>query len=94
MIYLRPLESAGVKHLLSKVKDSVSLFSGFDPKNINLRDSFKNDLGLDSLDLIDLSSSLEHELRIYLPEDVSHLSSVKALTKECIERLNHKKFRS
>lgn len=76
-----------VKQVISQIKEAVSEFCVSDSRNIKLRDSFSNDLGMDSLDMVELSVMIEVKLKIYLTEDLLSIKSVKQLTKECINKL-------
>lgn len=82
------------RDLVFHIKEIISTYSGLSANNIKLRDNLRNDLRLDSLDVVDLSANVEHELKIYLPEDLSKIKNVKALVAECIKRVQSKKLKS
>tara|TARA_B110000211_G_C14063903_1_gene546834 strand:+ start:1558 stop:1821 length:264 start_codon:yes stop_codon:yes gene_type:complete len=78
-----------VKDVLWHLKLEILNLSEPGDNIIHLRTDFKNDLGFDSLDLIDLSSRMEDLFSIKLPEDLSHIQSVKDLFIECINPLKY-----
>lgn len=87
MYDLKTRELVSVKLVISQIKEAVSEFCGSDQRNIKLRDSFTKDLGFDSLDMVELSVTIEGKLKIFLPEDLRRISNVKQLTKQCIDKL-------
>lgn len=87
MLSSKSVELLPVKQVISQIKKTVSEFCISDSRNISLRDSFTKDLGMDSLDMVELFVMVEGHLKINLPEDFSQIKSVKQLTKECINKL-------
>lgn len=87
MLSSKSMELLSVRQVITRIKETVSDFCVSDARNISLRDSFSKDLGMDSLDMIDLSSTIEESFNIYLPEDLNQVKDVKQLTKECINKL-------
>lgn len=54
--------------VLDKIKEIVSEYADVDPEKITLESSLE-DLGMDSLDVVDLFMNIEDEFNIELPED-------------------------
>lgn len=87
------LENINIKNVVSQVKLIVSDFVGRDARNVNMRHFLQGDLGLDSLDVMELSADIEHKLRVYLPDDLKKVSTVKSLIQECINYYCRKNLR-
>jgi acyl carrier protein len=56
-------------HLLWWLRDHISRSAGIDPERITLSSSFREDIGTDSLDLVELVQELEEEFGVTVPED-------------------------
>ncbi len=54
--------------VFDKIKEIVSEYADVDPEKITLESSLE-DLGMDSLDVVDLFMNIEDEFNIELPED-------------------------
>lgn len=65
------------KKLFAKVKDIIVEQLGVDEEEVNLATSFVNDLGADSLDIVELVMAMEEEFNIEIPdEDAESISTV------------------
>ncbi|MDO4426933.1 MAG: acyl carrier protein [Moraxella sp.] len=63
----------------AKVKDAVAEQLGLSTDEINLNASFMDDLGADSLDLVELVMAFENEFGITIPdEDSASLTTVQS----------------
>ena len=63
--------------VFDKVKEIIEDQLGVDEKDINMSSSFVEDLGADSLDVVELIMALESEFDIEIPdEDVEGISTV------------------
>ncbi|WP_125153765.1 acyl carrier protein [Clostridium rectalis] len=61
----------------NKVKDIISEQLGLDPEEISMESSFIDDLGADSLDIVELIMALETEFDLEIPdEDAEKISTV------------------
>ena len=58
-----------------------------DPERIGLHDDFEEDLGLDSLDRLDLLAEMEDELGLRIPEEA--LSEIRTLA-DVVKALDHR----
>ena len=71
-----------MSEISSKVVDIIKDRLNVDAKDITPEASFANDLGADSLDVIDLVMSVEDEFSIEVPEDViESLTTVDAVVR-------------
>ena len=52
-----------------KIKEIAAERLGADPENITLESSFIDDLGADSLDIVELIMALEEEFDLQIPEE-------------------------
>lgn len=52
-----------------EIRRIVAANARFDPERIGVHDDFEEDLGLDSLDRLDLLAEVEDELGVRIPED-------------------------
>lgn len=63
--------------MLEKIRETLVEQLNFDPEDITLESNFRDDLGVDSLDLFELVMSLEEEYDIEIPaEDLASLKTV------------------
>ena len=51
------------------VRETIATLRGIEPESISNDDNLENDLGMDSLDLIETIMVLERELSIMIPDD-------------------------
>lgn len=66
--------------MLEKVKEIMEDKLSIDVSEVTLETSFKDDLGIDSLDLFDLVMALEEEFGTEIPsEDLENLTTVGAV---------------
>ena len=66
--------------MLEKVKEIIEEKLGLDGAEITAETSFKDDLGVDSLDLFELVMALEEEFGTEIPsEDLEQLTTVGAV---------------
>jgi acyl carrier protein len=67
----------GETMIFEKVKDIVAEQLGVDLEEINMESSFVDDLGADSLDIVELIMALETEFDLEIPdEDAEKISTV------------------
>jgi acyl carrier protein len=63
--------------IFEKVKERISDILGAEPDDITLESSFVDDLGADSLDIVELIMALEEEFDIEIPdEDAEKIQTV------------------
>lgn len=63
--------------MLEKIKSIIAEQLGIDEAEIKLESSFKDDLGVDSLDLYELVMALEEEYKTEIPsEDLENINTV------------------
>lgn len=63
--------------IFDKVKEIVAEQLGVEPEEVTLESSFIEDLGADSLDIVELVMALEEEFDIEIPdEDAEKISTV------------------
>ncbi|WP_027623434.1 acyl carrier protein [Clostridium lundense] len=63
--------------ILKKVKNIISEQLGIDAEEITMESSFMDDLGADSLDIVELIMALETEFDLEIPdEDAEKISTV------------------
>ncbi|MBC7958814.1 MAG: acyl carrier protein [Vallitaleaceae bacterium] len=53
----------------SKLLEVIAKYANYDPEKISEDMSFADDLGVDSLDLVDIISALEDEFKIEITDD-------------------------
>lgn len=64
--------------IFEKVKDIIVDQLGVDEEEVKLESSFMDDLGADSLDIVELIMALEEEFNMEIPdEDAEKVSTVK-----------------
>ena len=72
-----------------KIKKLIEDKFGINSKDYTDESSFKEDLGCDSLDIIDLIMDVEREFNIAIPDsDIDQISTVKGLINYVEGRLN------
>ncbi len=65
------------KAMLEKMKELIADQLGINADEITAESNFKDDLGVDSLDLFELVSSLEEEYSVEIPaEDLEKMATV------------------
>ncbi len=63
--------------IFARVKELIAEQLGIDEEEIALESSFVDDLGADSLDIVELIMAIEEEFKIEIPdEDAEKLASV------------------
>jgi acyl carrier protein len=68
---------ANKEQIVEKVKELISDNLGSDTDEITLQAAFIDDLGADSLDIVELVMAIEKEFDIEIPdEDAEHISTV------------------
>ena len=68
---------ANKAEIVEKVKELISDNLGSDADEITLQAAFIDDLGADSLDIVELVMAIEKEFDIEIPdEDAEHISTV------------------
>ena len=68
---------ANKEQIVEKVKELISDNLGSDTDEITLHAAFIDDLGADSLDIVELVMAIEKEFDIEIPdEDAEHISTV------------------
>lgn len=71
------LEKEGTMSVNQKVKDIVVEQLGVDPEKVKLEAKFIEDLGADSLDIVELVMAMEEEFDLEIPdEDAEKLKTV------------------
>lgn len=55
--------------IFEKVKERISDILGVDADEVNMEASFMDDLGADSLDIVELIMALEEEFEIEIPDE-------------------------
>ena len=72
-----------------KIKKLIEDKFGINSKDYTDESSFKEDLGCDSLDIVDLIMDVEREFNIAIPDsDIDQISTVKGLINYVEGRLN------
>lgn len=75
------------KQIFAKIKDIVVEQLGVDDEEVVLSTSFVDDLGADSLDIVELVMAMEEEFDIEIPdEDAASISTVE----DVVEYVEHK----
>lgn len=71
------IQTGGTMSLSPKVKDIIVEQLGVDPEKVKMEASFIDDLGADSLDIVELVMAMEEEFDIEIPdEDAEKLKTV------------------
>jgi NADH dehydrogenase (ubiquinone) 1 alpha/beta subcomplex 1 len=60
-----------VEEVSERVVETLKHFSKIDPKKVSRTAHFKKDLGLDSLDAVEVIMALEEEFCIEIPDDIA-----------------------
>ncbi len=68
ILYLSPLKG-GEFMIFEKVKDIVSNILGVETEEITMESSFMDDLGADSLDVVELIMDLQDEFSLEIPDE-------------------------
>ncbi|CDF57913.1 acyl carrier protein [Thermobrachium celere] len=55
--------------IFERVKERISEVLGIDPEDITMESSFIDDLGADSLDVVELIMALEDEFDLEIPDE-------------------------
>ncbi|MBZ4663544.1 MAG: acpP [Caloramator sp.] len=55
--------------IFERVKERISEVLGIDPEDITMESSFMDDLGADSLDVVELIMALEDEFDLEIPDE-------------------------
>lgn len=77
VVYTKNREDTLEEQLNPKVKDIIVEELGIDPERVKMEASFIDDLGADSLDIVQLVMAIEEEFNIDIPdEDVEKLRTV------------------
>jgi acyl carrier protein len=72
----------------SKIKELIENKLGINSRHYSENSNFREDLGCDSLDLIDLIMEVEREFNIAIPDsDIDQVSTVKGLINYVKERV-------
>jgi acyl carrier protein len=72
----------------SKIKELIENKLGINSRRYSENSNFREDLGCDSLDLIDLIMEVEREFNIAIPDsDIDQVSTVKGLINYVKERV-------
>ena len=72
----------------SKIKELIENKLGTNSRHYSENSNFREDLGCDSLDLIDLIMEVEREFNIVIPDsDIDQVSTVKGLINYVKERV-------
>ena len=76
------------EEIFQTMKDLVSEQFGLAPDEVTLETSFEDDLGADSVDLVELVMAMEEEFDVgeIDEEDLAGLKTVR----DCVQYLNHK----
>jgi acyl carrier protein len=71
------METGGKMALNPKIKDIIVEQLGVDPEKVKIEASFIDDLGADSLDIVELVMAMEEEFDLEIPdEDAEKLRTV------------------
>ena len=83
----KELELFKSRILEPKIKDIISEQLGVDPTRVKPEASFIDDLGADSLDIVELVMAMEEEFDLEIPdEDAEKLRTVADVTKYLVEK--------
>lgn len=75
--------------VLERVKNVVAKQLGVEVEEINVKASFTDDLGIDSLEIFEIVMSLEEEFDIEIPnEDISNIKNVEDISKYIETKIN------
>jgi acyl carrier protein len=75
---MEPIESKGGENIMfEKIRACIASQLSIDEEEIKMESSFMNNLGADSLDIVELIMALEEEYDIEIPdEDVEKIATV------------------
>lgn len=77
------------QNILSKVTKIVAEQLGVEEAQVTPQASFSNDLGADSLDVVEIVMALEGEFEIEIPDDdTEHITNVKEAVEYLESKLN------
>ncbi|MEG2017502.1 MAG: acyl carrier protein [Clostridium sp.] len=75
--------------VLERVKNVVAKQLGVEASEVNVKASFTDDLGIDSLEIFEIVMSLEEEFEIEIPnEDIEDIKSVEDISKYIESKVN------
>lgn len=75
--------------VLERVKNVVAKQLGLEASEVNVKASFTDDLGIDSLEIFEIVMSLEEEFEIEIPnEDIEDIKSVEDISKYIESKIN------
>lgn len=75
--------------VLERVKNVVAKQLGVEASEVNVKASFTDDLGIDSLEIFEIVMSLEEEFEIEIPnEDIEDIKSVEDISKYIESKIN------
>ncbi len=58
-----------VEHITTTVKNSIARITSIDPSDISDHASYKDDLGLDSLTILEIAVDAEYQFQVKLSDD-------------------------
>ena len=80
-----------VEEIRAKVKEIVSSVANIPVAEIGDRDSYQDDLGLDSLSLLEIGVDVDYEFRLGLPEEAwQEVGSIEDAVRLVAENLDRK----
>ncbi|KMT21477.1 acyl carrier protein [Clostridium cylindrosporum] len=75
--------------LFDKIKEKISEVLGVEADDVTMESTFIDDLGADSIDLVELVMALEEEFEIQIPdEEVAKIKSVSDVVEYIKENAN------
>ena len=75
-----------VDEIFQTMRDLVSEQFAMEPAEVTMDTSFEEDLGADSVDLVELVMAIEEELGVKIPdEELSNMRTVKDIM-DCVEK--------
>lgn len=75
--------------VLERVKNVVAKQLGVEVEEVNVKASFTDDLGIDSLEIFEIVMSLEEEFDIEIPnEDINNIKNVEDISKYIETKIN------
>lgn len=67
-----------VEEIRAQIKQSIAAVTGIDPNEIGDSTSYKDDLGLDSLSILEIAINVEYFYKIKVPEE--ELSEIRTIS--------------